>query len=433
MVAKITTPKSINRALSYNEQKVKLQKAECLYAENFLQEAHELNFYQKLERFEHQNSLNQMAKTNTLHISLNFDEEDKLSREKLIEIASGYMEKIGFSEQPYLVYQHHDAGHSHLHIVTTSIQRDGRRINTFNIGKNQSETARKSLELEYSLVRAESKKKVVSHEQKVNPDIQHRIVSAEKVQYGKMETKKAIQNVLDVVINQYKYSSLAELNAVLRLYNVMADRGTQDSFLYQKKGLYYRALDENGNKVGVPIKASLFHQKPTLNFLEKKFHLSESLKPELKKHVRIAIDWALHNKSHTLISLEKALQKEGIQTVIRRNEQGIVYGMTYIDYKNKVVFNGSDLGKEYSAKGLIERMALRIVNEPHASFLQKPQSNGSLLPKRGEQQDFTGEKEKNPGLEKAIELIMSPVKENNYLPYHLLEKKRKKKKNSLHA
>ncbi len=44
MVAKITTPKSINRALNYNEQKVKWGKAECLYAGNFLHDANELNF-----------------------------------------------------------------------------------------------------------------------------------------------------------------------------------------------------------------------------------------------------------------------------------------------------------------------------------------------------------------------------------------------------
>ncbi len=96
MVAKITTPKSISRALNYNEQKIKSGKAECLYAGNFLQEANELNFYQKLERFEHQNSLNQRSKTNTLHISLNFDSDDNLSKEKLIEIASGVHGKNWF-------------------------------------------------------------------------------------------------------------------------------------------------------------------------------------------------------------------------------------------------------------------------------------------------------------------------------------------------
>lgn len=91
---------------------------------------------EKIERFEHQNFLNQKVKTNALYISLNFDAQDKLSTEKLSEIASRYLEKIGFRKQPYLVYQHHDAGYAHVHIVTTSIQNDERRIDTFNIGKN---------------------------------------------------------------------------------------------------------------------------------------------------------------------------------------------------------------------------------------------------------------------------------------------------------
>lgn len=432
MVAKITTPKTVSRALNYNEQKVNAGKAECLYAGNFLQEANELNFYQKLERFEHQNSLNERAKTNTLHISLNFDAEDKLGRGKLIEIGCSCIQKIGFGEQPYLVYQHNDAGHAHMHIVTTLIQTDGRRIDTFNIGKNQSENARKNLELEYNLVRAESKKQRRKPEQKPQNNFEHRIVNASKVQYGKMETKRAIQNVLDVVINQYKYSSIAELNAVLKQYNVMADRGTEDSIMYQKKGLYYRALDDNGNKIGVPIKASLFHQKPTLNFLDQKFEQNESLKSDFKKHVKVAIDWALYGKTHTLASLEKALQEEGIKTVIRRNEEGIVYGMTYIDYKNKVVFNGSDLGKEYTAKGVIERIAQNMLKAQGTPLLHKTNRSNLLLPKKHQQQNFAGEKEKNNSLEKEIELVMNPTKENNYLPYQLLQKKRKKKKNSLH-
>src|SRR3954447_21485545 len=116
MVAKINTPTSIVRALNYNEQKVKKGAADCIYAGNFLRDAHQLNFYQKLERFEKLISLNEKAKTNSLHISLNFDPSDQVDKEKLTEIASIYMEIIGFKDQPYLVYQHHDAGHPHIHI-----------------------------------------------------------------------------------------------------------------------------------------------------------------------------------------------------------------------------------------------------------------------------------------------------------------------------
>src|SRR5579862_2087199 len=119
----------------------------------------------------------------------------------------------------------------------------------------------------------------------------------------------------------------------LKQYNVMADRGTENSITYQKKGLYYRILDEDGNKIGVPVKASLFHQKPTLNFLEQKFTQNTALKFEFNKRMKVAIDWTLHGKTHNLASFEKELQKEGIQVVILRNEEGRVYGMTYVDYK----------------------------------------------------------------------------------------------------
>lgn len=100
MVAKITTPLSINRALNYNEHKVQKGKAQCLFAGNFLHRADELNFYQKLDRFQKLIEQN-TSKTNTLHVSLNFHPTENLSKQKFIEIAEAYMDKIGFGEQPF--------------------------------------------------------------------------------------------------------------------------------------------------------------------------------------------------------------------------------------------------------------------------------------------------------------------------------------------
>src|SRR6478752_8955562 len=151
MVARITSPHSIQRALNYNEQKVKNGQAELLHAANYLKDTEQLNFYDKLQRFKDLIILNERAKTNTLHISLNFHNSDMLSKEKITEIAVEYMDKIGFGEQPFLIYQHFDAGHPHLHIVTTNIQANGKRIDTFNIGRNQSEKARKEIEQKFRL------------------------------------------------------------------------------------------------------------------------------------------------------------------------------------------------------------------------------------------------------------------------------------------
>src|SRR5665647_3374907 len=152
MVAKITIPKSIEAALNYNEKKVQKGAAECLHAANYLTEVKNMNFHQKLNGFEMLNNLNSRATTKTIHISLNFDPSEKLSNDKLIEVANVYMEKIGFGQQPFLVYKRDDAPHPHDHIVRTTNKEDGRKINTHNSGRNQSEKARNEIEQQYGLI-----------------------------------------------------------------------------------------------------------------------------------------------------------------------------------------------------------------------------------------------------------------------------------------
>ena len=249
------------------------------------------------------------------------------------------MNKIGFGKQPYLVYQHQDAGHPHIHIVTIKVRDNGSRIDTQNIGRNQSEKARKEIEQAFGLKRAEDSKHRQVYELKP--------VNVQRVQYGKSETKRAITNVLDVVLNTYKYTSfLPELNAVLQRYNVIADRGNETSRVYQNSGLTYRIIDENDNKIGVPIKASDFYSKPTLKYLQAKFLQNETGKQPNKVRVKNAVDLALlRYPNHSIQSLVKSLEKDGINTVLRQNNEGIIYGITYVDHRTKSVFNGSDLGK----------------------------------------------------------------------------------------
>src|ERR1700712_1468663 len=120
MVAVIHTGSSLQSVLNYNEQKVKEQVASCLAAGNYPKDVEDLTFNQKLSRLQNQADLNTRAQVNSVHISLNFDPSERLSDDRLKEIAEIYLQKIGFENQPYLLYQHNDSGHPHVHIVTTN-------------------------------------------------------------------------------------------------------------------------------------------------------------------------------------------------------------------------------------------------------------------------------------------------------------------------
>jgi hypothetical protein len=65
-------------------------------------------------------------------------------------------------------------------------------------------------------------------------------------------------------------------------------------------------------------------------------------------------------KPQTKSSFQKALYEKGIRCILRENDDNRIYGVTFIDQKNKAVFNGSDLGKAYSAN----QLSAQLLPEP---------------------------------------------------------------------
>jgi len=71
----------------------------------------------------------------------------------------------------------------------------------------------------------------------------------------------------------------------------LADRGKEHTKMFEKRGLVYTALDDKGNKIGTPIKASDFCSKPTLKYLEQKFIQNEPLRLVHQQKLKTAIKW----------------------------------------------------------------------------------------------------------------------------------------------
>lgn len=425
MVAVIRIGRSIRRTFHYNENKVNAGDAALLMAGNYPLELKDMTENHRLNMLLRTAESNSNVVSNSIHISLNFAPGEVLSDDKFRSIAEEYMEQIGFGNQPYLVYRHDDAGHPHIHIATVKVTSDGTRIETQNIGKERSEPARKALEEKYGLVKAEDHKRQVFN---LKP------IDAKKVMYGKTESKRAIGAVLDSVLNQYKYTSLPELNALLQLYNVRAERGSEDSRSYKLRGLVYRVLDQQGHPVGVPIKASLFHNRPTLAFIEKQFLKNDVARQQHKNKIKSTIDFIIATKQpKSLQELEETLGRNGIKMVLRQSDEGQLYGITYIDFRSKCVFNGSTLGKSYSAKGILERLnipqglistANRITTDSNSIEKPSPQAFES----NNKQEGFKSGADIIGADQSLIDTLLQHEYAPNGLPYEWKKRKKRKRK-----
>ncbi|MDO6433277.1 relaxase/mobilization nuclease domain-containing protein [Flavitalea sp. BT771] len=348
MFAKVRGTYSIPVKLRYNLKKVLIGKAECIYAGNFLKDLDQMSEKDKLNRFVQRTSLNDRAEKNGVSIAVGFKPTEELSTARMIMLARHYMKGIGFEDQPYLVYRHTDVSQPHFHIVSTTIRANGDRIDLRPIIFHTSREVTQSMEVEFGLQKLERAEKQRES---------FKVKQAQTVVYGESPTQRAISDVLNTVVDHYKYTSLKELNAALREYNVIAWRGKETSQLYKSRGILYQVLDERGHRIGSPIKASRFFLNPTLDNLEKRFKLNEELRHEHRERITTAIEWAFAGKAPDWPGFQRSMEREGINIVVQEGKDGKDADVFFIDHREKSVVSGESLGDRWSLGALQARCA----------------------------------------------------------------------------
>ncbi|MDR1129796.1 MAG: relaxase/mobilization nuclease domain-containing protein, partial [Prevotellaceae bacterium] len=129
MIAKISSNNNIYGTLSYNQNKVDEQHAQVIFTSKMIEPADgkwEINAC--LQSFEPYLLANRRTEKPVLHVSLNPDPKDVLSNEQLSEIAQTYMRKMGYGDQPFIVYLHEDIERRHIHIVSMRVDENGKKI-----------------------------------------------------------------------------------------------------------------------------------------------------------------------------------------------------------------------------------------------------------------------------------------------------------------
>lgn len=338
MIANIGRGENLFGALSYNQLKVEKEKGEILYTHKIFETLDGQYTTTQLARsFEPYLVANNKTERPILHISLNPNPKDQVSDQKFQAIAQDYMELMGYGNQPFVVFKHNDIDRTHIHIVSVCVDENGRKISD-SFEKRRSVKISRELELKYGLLPTTEK------EQSQNDKI------FRPVDYKKTDLKSQVASVVRHLSKYYKFQSIGEYNALLSLYNITVEEVKGELLGIQKQGLIYSVLDENGKKNANPFKASLFGKNAGYTMLNEHFLTSKKFlnNAPSKTALKNVVELALHTSSDEN-SFKNQLSEQGINTIVRRNSEGRVYGITFIDHNSKIVWNGSRLSKEFSA------------------------------------------------------------------------------------
>ena len=332
MVAKISVGSSLYGALAYNGEKINEARGRILGSNKVVipPDGH-ARIAQMVEDFK--SFMPKMGRTKkpVLHISLNPHPEDRLTDQDFEILAREYLDKLGFGDQPFVIYKHEDIDRHHIHIVTVNVNEQGKRLNQAFLFR-RSKAITNELEQKYNLHKAQR--------EKVSPDTPIKKLDPSG------DIKRQVQNTVKLVSMRYKFQTLGEYNAILSLYNIRCEPTDGRVNGREYHGLVYFAMNDNGDTVSTPFKASRLGKFASRAAVEGHFERSkESVEIRPTKRI-VASVMAQSSGQDDFIT---RLKDNGIDLVLRYNEDGRIYGATFVDHNTHTVLNGSRLGKEFSA------------------------------------------------------------------------------------
>ena len=332
MVAKISLGNSLYGALVYNGEKINKEKGRVLDTNKIFNDGSgTINIHRAFEDFKRWMPQSTKAEKIMMHISLNPHPDDRLSEAQYTQLAHEYMDKMGFSEMPYIIVKHEDIDRHHIHIVALRVHTDGRAISSKNNFYRSKEITRE-LEKKYGLHTAER--------QKVSPDTPINKIDCNG------DIKRQVANVVKLVGMRWKFQTLGEYNAILSLYNVKCEAADGRVNGREYHGLVYFATDDSGNTIASPFKASRLGKFASRIAIESRFEKSKEnidVKP-----IKNMVSSAIHNATGKDDFVSK-LNERKIDVIFRYTDEGRIYGVTFLNHNSQIALNGSRLGKEFSA------------------------------------------------------------------------------------
>lgn len=338
MVAKISIGSSLYGALAYNSEKINREEGRVLGANKIILPADgQIDIGRIAENFNAFMPKTGKTKKPVLHISLNPHPDDKLTDQDFEILAREYLEKLGFGEQPFIIYKHADIARHHIHIVTVNVNEQGKRLNQDFLFR-RSKRVTTELEEKYNLHKAQR--------ERITPDMPIKKVDLSG------DIKRQVANTVKMVGMRYKFQTIGEYNAVLSLYNIRCEQTDGRVNGREYHGLVYFATDDDGKVIANPFKASRLGKFASRTAIDSRFEKAKD-KIVIAPTKRKVADCLAHTTDKN--DFTSKLKDCGIDVVFRYTDEGRIYGVTFIDHNTMTVLNGSRLGKQFSANALNER------------------------------------------------------------------------------
>lgn len=332
MVAKISIGSSLYGALAYNGEKINEARGRILGSNKIvIPPDGQARIARMVEDFK--SFMPKMGRTKkpVLHISLNPHPDDRLTDQDFEILAREYMEKLGFGDQPFVIYKHEDIDRHHIHIVTVNVNEHGKRLNQAFMFR-RSKAITNELEEKYGLHKAQR--------ERVSPDTPIKKLDPSG------DIKRQVQNTVKLVGMRYKFQSLGEYNAALSLYNIRCEPTDGRVNGREYHGLVYFAMNDNGETISTPLKASRLGKFASRAAVEGRFERAkQSIDVKPTKRVVASVIAESSGKDDFIFRLKD----KGIDFVLRTNASGRIYGVTFVDHNTQTVLNGSRLGPQFSA------------------------------------------------------------------------------------
>ena len=342
MVVKIHKSRpSVSGSLEYNERKVEAGKAEKV----FLSKINDPN--DPMATFDIYERANIKTKFTSFHVSFNPDKTDRMTEEETINFIKDWMAAMGYADQPYIIYKHHDIDRAHYHLVSTRIKLDGHRI--YN-GREyiRSQKALQTLSEKYGFT--------IGHQAKETKE------AKTTINYTFDPTKGDITAQIKAIATEalkYHFTTKNQLKYIFEDYRVQLE------FKPGKHGttqLVFRGLGNDGRPCTNEITGEQLQLPSYADIVAQMHAAKQSIKKKEITRVDNLANFAATKARH-ISNFENILRKKGISVHYSLMSDGKIHGLTFIDHATHCAFKASEL-KTFKLQ-MIEHL---IVTAPQGHF-----------------------------------------------------------------